>query len=247
MSLFLSQDENRKKLISKELGIKKELIFCSAVAPEMRGLSKAASISKGTSKKQLLYCGNLDNWNLEPHLEVVISNLPSNYYLRVHTHFKPNRKLKKRIDRLAEEGQLIFSQSFLDEEGLIRLIEEADVGLAPYFPKPDSYMVNQTLFHIGKASTKIAYYALCRKPIITSPLPSLNEALNQYSFGKAILNWQELAQALQEIDKRYDFFSNEAFRYYENELCPTEPLNLFWREIQRCINTHIPAPFKRTF
>ncbi|NBX83383.1 hypothetical protein EBQ90_09905 [bacterium] len=61
-------------------------------------------------------------------------------------------------------------------------------------------MVNQTLFHIGKASTKIAYYCFRKKPVITTPLPSLVNALSKHAFGIACEDWKDISSAILKID-----------------------------------------------
>ena len=232
--LVLSQDKNRKDLISKELNIGRKPIDCIAVAPEER-FPLPSNVSPNKTGKMILYCGNLEKWNLEEMLDTIALNIPPTFYLRVHTHFKPPSKLLKRIRRLEKNQGLHFTFDFLDEKGLVDLIDESYIGLAPYFPQPSSWMVNQTLFHIGKASTKIAYYCSRKKPVITTPLPSLQEALSNYSFGIALNEWTDIGSAIAQIDSSYSLFSENAYRYYQGELNPTVGLNRFWEKTKALI------------
>lgn len=230
VSLALSQDNNRKNLIAKELKLSPDKIRCVAVAPEPR-FSQLKSSFKANNSKMILYCGNIEKWNIEELLDVIAEGIPANFYFRIHTHFKPPKSLHKRLLKLHERQLIQFTFSFLSEKELVHLIDSSYIGLAPYFPKNDSWMVNQTLYHIGKASTKTAYYCMRKKPVIVTPLPSLTSALDQYPFGRAISDWSTIAQTILEIDSNYEDFSNAAWNYYQNELCPTERLNLFWKEL----------------
>jgi|688.fasta_scaffold184660_2 hypothetical protein len=234
VSLVLSQDENRMRLLSKELDLGKKSIDCIAVAPEQRFPFPLKS-SAQDPKKMILYCGNLEKWNLEEILEKVAGNIPSGFFLRVHSHFKPPSKLLNRIRYLEEHKKLRFTFDFLDEKGLVDLIDESYIGLAPYFPQSSSWMVNQTLFHIGKASTKIAYYCSRKKPVITTPLPSLKEALSKYLFGVSLADWKNISSAISQIDSHYSYFSENAYRYYQAELNPTESLDRFWNKTKALI------------
>lgn len=232
--LALSQDENRKHLIAKELRLPDAIIHCIPVAPEERfPIAEKSSTQDGS--KMILYCGNIENWNMEEVLDAVAANIPPNFHLRIHTHFKPHKRLHQKLLKLDEKNVLHFTFSFLSEEDLIHLIDSSYIGLAPYFPKPDSWMVNQTLHHIGKASTKIAYYCMRKKPVITTPLPSLLSSLSRYPFGRTISDWSKINLPLLEIDQNYCYFSSAAYAYYRSELCPTKGLNRFWEEITNLI------------
>ncbi|NBX76826.1 MAG: hypothetical protein EBQ92_09745 [Proteobacteria bacterium] len=234
ISLAMSQDETRMRLLSKELDLSQELFDCIAVAPEER-FPFPPKISTNTPRKMVLYCGNLEKWNVEEILEKVARNIPPEFYLRVHTHFKPPNQLLNKIRYLEKRNQLHFTFDFHDERGLVDLIDESYIGLAPYFPQPSSWMVNQTLFHIGKASTKIAYYCSRKKPVITTPLPSLQEALSKYPFGVALTDWADIGSAIAQIDSSYSLFSENAYRYYQGELNPTLGLNQFWEKTKALI------------
>lgn len=234
IKLVLSQDEKRKELIAKELHFPLNTISCIPVAPEKRFPFPEKPLALRNSK-MILYCGNIEKWNIEEVLHQVINSIPTSFHLRVHTHFKPPQSLYKQLLKLDEKQLLHFTFSFLSEEELVQLIDSCHVGLAPYFPKPDSWMVNQTLHHIGKASTKIAYYCMRKKPVITTPLPSLSNALKKYRFGIAVDDWSQVSEAIFKIDSQYPSFSNAAQQYYESELCPTEALNRFWGEVKGLI------------
>ena len=229
ISLILSQDNNRRQLISKELGFCEDQIHCIAVAPENRLFPIFSNNTKRPNEKMILYTGNLEKWNLEGVLEQVSLSIPNGFFLRIHTHFPPHRTLRKKLERLEKQNRLQFSFAFLDEPGLVELIDQSYICLAPYFPQTSSWMVNQTLFHIGKASTKIAYYCFRKKPVITTPLPSLVNALSKHAFGIACEDWKDISSAILKIDSNYSHFSENAYQYFEAELNPSEALNCFWR------------------
>ena len=232
ISLALSQDPNRRTKLSQESGLAEEVIQCVAVAPEQRPFRSEKSPILNSKSKMVLYCGNIETWNLESGLEEVAAQIPEEFCLRIHTHFAPSKSFIRRINKIKEKHNLEFSYAFLTEEELVHLVDQSYVGLAPYFPQDSSWMVNQTLYHIGKASTKIAYYCMRKKPVITTKLPSLNLALSKYPFGISIGNWSEVGSAINDIDANYSRYSEEAYRYYESELNPTQPIETFWQSIK---------------
>jgi len=234
VKLALSQDENRKHLLANELGIPPEKIQCVAVAPEERP-SKVSQNSIYRDPKIVLYCGNIERWNLESILESVTNGIPKGFSLRIHTHFEPQRELYRKLMKLDEQRLLHFTFSFLNEEELVHLIDSSYIGLAPYFPQSDSWMVNQTLHHIGKASTKIAYYCMRKKPVITTELPSLSAALGKYPFGRALKDWEHIEKTICDIESNYSYYSEGAYAYYLSELSPTLGLNRFWDKIKGLI------------
>lgn len=240
VTLALSQDETRKTLVSIETGIPLQRISCSAVAPEPHWFQPPLPCSHPNGPKIVLYCGNLEKWNLEEVLEPLANNLAKNFLLRVHTHFKPAPELLKKLKTLEKKQLVDFSYAFLSETDLVTLIDSCYVGLAPYFPQSDSWMVNQTLFHIGKASTKIAYYCMRKKPVITTPLPSLVKALSEYQFGIGLNDWSQIKAALKKIELQYSLFSSEAHRYFQEQLDPSQNMDRFWKNIEELIPESTP-------
>jgi hypothetical protein len=71
--------------------------------------------------------------------------------------------------------------------------------------------------------------------VITTPLPSLKEALSHYSFGIALNDWTDIGSAIAQIDSSYSLFSENAYRYYQGELNPTVGLNRFWEKTKALI------------
>ncbi|NDD04636.1 MAG: hypothetical protein EB078_07000 [Proteobacteria bacterium] len=71
--------------------------------------------------------------------------------------------------------------------------------------------------------------------MITTPLPSLQEALSKYSFGIALADWTDIGSAISQIDSDYSRFSDNAYRYYQSELNPTDGLNRFWEKTKALI------------
>lgn len=240
VQLALSQDENRRNHASTETSIDLNKFSCISVAPEANWFPQSTQKSVATKSKTILYCGNLESWNLQDLLENLAQNLPKDFHFRIHTHFKPSSELLNKLWSLEKKNLLEFTYSFLTEQELVRLIDSSFMGLAPYFPKSDSWMVNKTLYHIGKASTKIAYYCMRQKPVITTPLPSLVSALSHYQFGVALENWSHISEAVARIENNYELFSSEARRYYEKELDPTHTLDAFWKKIQDLIPNSSP-------
>ncbi|NBT59284.1 hypothetical protein EBT16_10930 [bacterium] len=88
VTLALSQDESRKKLIAAELNLPEEKIQCIPVAPEDR-FKKKDSLAPSNSSKMILYCGNIEKWNIEEVLNSISESIPAGYHLRIHTHFQP--------------------------------------------------------------------------------------------------------------------------------------------------------------
>ena len=107
------------------------------------------------------------------------------------------------------------------------LVSSADFGLAPYKPVPGELWTGKNLYHLGFASGKISYYALCGLPMLARPLPVFEREFSRYACGKIYRRLSETGNLLEEMSRDYDNYSLESKRFYDERLNPVDGMNKF--------------------
>lgn len=115
------------------------------------------------------------------------------------------------------------------------LVASADFGLAPYKPVPDHWMTSDNLYHLGFASGKVSFYAMCGLPILARPLPVFEREFSNYKCGKVYRRVAETGQMLEEMDRDYAHYSAEAQRFYQKRLNPAEGMQKFCNNLMDLI------------
>ena len=107
------------------------------------------------------------------------------------------------------------------------LVSSADFGLAPYKPVPGDLWTGSNLYHLGFASGKISYYALCGLPMLARPLPVFEREFASYKCGKIYRRLSETGDLLDEMNRDYENYSTESKRFYDERLNPVEGMEKF--------------------
>jgi glycosyltransferase involved in cell wall biosynthesis len=230
---YITQDFFRQKQLIKQLPIESKKCFLVPVAPEIpqkQALSDRI-LFKTKSEKILLYCGNIENWNIKHCLEEIAIRLPEGYKFRIHTSFPVSPSLLNRISELEKKGRVKFTNGFLSEKDHLRLLNTADIGFAPYFPNKESWMTHNNLFHLGLSSTKVAYFSALGLPMITTSLPSLKYFWEKYPFGALIRNIDDFNSSLEWVEDNYEDCSINAQLFYQEVLEPSFSLDQICQEL----------------
>ena len=88
-------------------------------------------------------------------------------------------------------------------------------------------MTGKNLYHLGLASGKVSYYALCGLPILARSLPVFEREFSNYQCGKVYRRMSETGQMLEAIDRNYAHHSAEARRFYDERLNPIGGMQRF--------------------
>jgi hypothetical protein len=175
----------------------------------------------------VLYCGNLQSWASRDELEEMVSYWPDDYCLVIHNRSKVQKTLERYLRRLTETGKIFISAQPVGRKEMCALVSSADFGLAPYKPVPGDLWTGNNLYHLGFASGKISYYALCGLPMLARPLPVFEREFSSYKCGKIYRRLAETGALLQEMSRNYEHYSREAVRFYNERLNPVAGMENF--------------------
>jgi hypothetical protein len=178
-------------------------------------------------KRIVLYCGNLQSWSSRDELAELVSYWPDEYCLVIHNRSKVQRTLGRFLDNLTESGKIFISAAPVGRKEMGDLVGSADFGLAPYKPVPGDLWTGKNLYHLGFASGKVSYYALCGLPILARPLPVFEREFSRYECGKIYHRLSETRELLEEMWRGYEHYSLESKRFYAERLNPEAGMDKF--------------------
>jgi hypothetical protein len=223
-SLVLLQDDERSQAFHRETSFPPERILKIPVAPPPQRIERSDCLRRTlkipAEKRIVLYCGNLQSWSSRDELAELVSYWPDEYCLVIHNRSNVQRTLQRFLDKLTETGKIIISGAPVGRKGMGALVGSADFGLAPYKPIPGDLWTGKNLYHLGFASGKVSYYAMCGLPILARPLPVFEREFSRYRCGKIYRRLSESGDLLEEMTREYDSYSSEAKRFYHERLNP---------------------------
>jgi Glycosyl transferase 4-like domain len=230
-SLVLTQDDERAQAFCRETSFPLERLFTIPVAPPPQQIERLDFLRRNLKippeKRIVLYCGNLQSWSSRDELAELVSYWPDEYCLVIHNRSNVQRTLQGFLDRLTETGKIIVSATPVGRKEMGALVGSADFGLAPYKPVPGDLWTGTNLYHLGFASGKVSYYALCGLPMLARPLPVFEREFSRYKCGKIYHRLSESGNLLEEMTRDYEHYSREAVRFYAERLNPVNGMNKF--------------------
>ena len=230
-SLVLLQDDERAQAFCRETSFPRERVFTVPVAPPPQPIGKSDFLRKALKippdKRIVLYCGNLQSWASRDELAEMVSYWPEEYCLVIHNRSNVQRTLQRFLDRLTETGKIFVSATPVGRKEMATLVSSADFGLAPYKPVPGDLWTGHNLYHLGFASGKVSYYALCGLPILARPLPVFEREFSRYKCGKIYYRLSESGDLLEEMRRDYVNYSMESKRFYNERLNPVTGMEKF--------------------
>jgi hypothetical protein len=230
-SLVLIQDEERAHAFCRETSFPREKVFMVPVAPPPQPIIKSDFLRQKLKipheKRIILYCGNLQSWASRDELAEMVSYWPDEYCLVLHNRSHVQRTLQRFLDRLTDTGKIFVSSIPVARKEMGALVSSADFGLAPYKPIPGDLWTGDNLRHLGFASGKISYYALCGLPILARPLPVFEREFSRYKCGKIYHRLSETGDLLDAMKSDYENYSMESRRFYDERLNPLDGMEKF--------------------
>lgn len=230
-SLVLIQDEERAQAFCRETAFPCAGVVTVPVAPPPQHVGKSDFLRKTIGippdRRIVLYCGNLQSWASRDELEEMVSYWPDDYCLVIHNRSKVQNTLERYLRRLTETGKIFISAEPVGRKEMCDLVSSADFGLAPYKPIPGDLWTGNNLYHLGFASGKISYYALCGLPMLARPLPVFEREFSSYKCGRIYHRLAETGALLEEMSRDYESYSSESKRFYEERLNPVYGMNKF--------------------
>jgi hypothetical protein len=230
-SLVLIQDDERAQAFCRETSFPGERVLTVPVSPPPQQAVKSDFLRKilqiHANKRIVLYCGNLQSWTSRDELAEMVSYWPESYCLVIHNRSRVQRTLQRYLDKLTETGKIRVSAEPVGRREMFELVSSADFGLAPYKPVPGDLWTGNNLYHLGFASGKVSYYALCGLPILARPLPVFEREFSRYQCGKIFRRLAETGSLLDEMSRDYEHYSREAVRFYNERLNPVVGMENF--------------------
>jgi len=234
-SAVLIQDEERKAAFCSEHDIDPNRIVTAPVAPSPRRVQKTdvlrTRLGISQNKRIVLYCGNIRAWSSRDELESMVSYWPERYCLVIHSWIKVGTRLRRYLDGLRRTGKVFVSSELVTRQEMPEFVASADFGLAPYKPTPEGWDTGKNLYHLGLASGKVSYYALCGLPILARALPVYDREFAVYGCGKTYQHSSETGRLLEEMDSSYDVYSKESRRFFDERLNPVPGITEFCRRL----------------
>jgi hypothetical protein len=230
-SLLLIQDDERSEAFCRETSFPRDRVCTVPVAPPPRQIGRSDFLRRTLKippeKRIVLYCGNLQSWSSRDELAELVSYWPDEYCLVIHNRSKVQRTLGRFLDKLTETGKIFISAAPVGRKEMADLVGSADFGFAPYKPVPGDLWTGKNLYHLGFASGKVSYYALCGLPILARPLPVFEREFSRYQCGKIYYRLSETRELLEEMWRGYEHYSLESKRFYAERLNPEAGMDKF--------------------
>lgn len=117
--------------------------------------------------------------------------------------------------REVSNNKVLLSLEPVHFNDLFKIYSSVDIGLVIYNSKIND--LNYT--EIGSASGKLFQFAKFGIPVIASNIEGLKNLVKKYNLGVTIDSVEEIPNAIKEINKNYEFYSNSSKEAFESHLC----------------------------
>ena len=230
-SLVLIQDEERAEIFCRENSVSMDKVALVPVAPspefppKNNSLRESLQISDDT--RIVLFAGNPSEFSCRGSWAEMVSYWPDNFCLVVNSWYQMDSSWSRFFQQLRETGRIFITEKPVAQEDLASLHRSADYALASYWPCPGYWLTSGNLYHLGLASGKVSYAAMCGLPILARKLPVFDREFSDYQCGLVYEKLAETGRLLSTMDANYDQYSAEARRFYDERLDPTESMREF--------------------
>jgi hypothetical protein len=228
-SLFLIQDEERAAALSAELGVPRHLMELSPVAPAPQPAPSSDYLRRrfpiASDQRIVLYFGQLGAWTGRDELAEMVASWPTQFCLVLHSSSRVEARWSPDLRELIRNRRVFVSTEPVPRAELTSLVASADFGLAPYRATGDRWETGRNVVHLGLASGKVSYYALCGLPILARTLPVYEREFAQYDCGRIYRQPGDTGRILAELDSGYEHHRQEALRFYRERLNPVPGLS----------------------
>jgi hypothetical protein len=239
VKLALIQDSVRAALLSQNTGIPSERIFIVPAAPARTEIAQPHDLRQrfniARQQRIVLYSGSIVQWAGAFDFEEMIACWPEKFCLVIHTRNYLEPSYLCYLETLKKTGRIFYTNEPVPRHELPSLVAGADIGLVIYKPGPMQWTTGKNIYHIGHASGKVSYYAMCGLPMLARKLPVFEKDFANYSCGMTYDYLSETGRMLVEIDKEYQTFRGGALRFYDEVLEPTKRMQAF---VEKLITLH---------
>ncbi len=240
--LTLIQDDERATALASELRLPREQMALVPVAPEPVVIDRTRILHRTLGipeeRRIVLYVGQVSAWTGRDELADLVETWPEQYCLVLHSSSRGSGRLAPALRRWVDQGRVFLSHRPVPQLDLPALVASADFGLAPYRAVADSWETGMNVHHLGLASGKVSYYALCGLPILARPLPVFEREFARYDCGRLYRRPEQAGALLEEMDQHYEHHRAEARRFYDERLDPRDALEAFCGRLEEEVRRH---------
>jgi hypothetical protein len=173
-----------------------------------------------SNKKIILSSGSLFTWTCIPDLVFSTREWPSDWVLVLHNRESIKGGYGKAYFetlKLLGNHNVIFSLDPVTEDEYRQIIQSADIGVAFYKTENDDIYFGKNIIYLGRSSGKIAYYLQAGIPILVNQIASVEKMTELFQCGQVIKDPKSTRDAIQAIFNRWNFYSDNAVKCYQNE------------------------------
>ncbi len=249
VELALLQDEERAAVFAREHSFPEDRIAVAPVAPPpqlvRRGSFLRDRLAIPEGKRLVLYVGQVSAWTGRDDFADMVGSWPEDYCLVVHSSSRISGRVSPDLRALIAAGRVFLSAEPIPRGQLTELVASAHFGLAPYKATGDCWETGLNVHHLGLASGKVSYYALCGLPILARSLPVYHREFAKYDCGRVYRSPLETGALLQDLERDYARHSQEASRFYRERLNPIPGLTDFCERLEHLIETRAHSQSRR--
>lgn len=218
--LTIEHDEERKKILTKDLGLEPERVIVVPNAPRgpatlLRSSLLHDRLSLDKSEKILLCPGSIgDAFDTSTAMRLAPA-LPRGWRCVVHSA-QPRMEKDPDIDklrRLDPKGLVKFSLDPVPYEEINDLLGSATVGLVLY-----SSQVGMNISTIGLSSGKLSHFLKLGIPVLVSPLSGLASFVHEYGVGEVLDSPKSVEMLLEKISADMKGYQERALRCFDQNL-----------------------------
>lgn len=204
VAFALVQDELRARHLFEQNGVPRSRCFLVPVAgaglpaTEPGWLRDYLGIPAG--RKIAIAIGSTDAWTGFPALVKTLAAWPEDWCLVVHHRYGMREGLAHWADPKDLEQVYISTAVARTSAELGRVLGDADLGIAMYFPNHGSALTGRNLEHIGLASGKYTTFLQFGVPVMTNRTGEMAEQVRSHGLGEVVGSVAEVPTRLASLD-----------------------------------------------
>jgi len=214
------QDEERARLLAADNGIAPERFVFVPNAPLGKARHSPShywhrKLGLPPDRRIVLHAGSLGKWTGIQEIVASVPSWPDDWVLVIHTRcdFQSSKDLS-RIRDIAVPNRVFLSLKGVPRQEYDVLVDGADIVVAFYVVVPGSTYTQRNIQAVGLSSGKIACALRAGLPVITNEATSIGELVERERCGVAVTSASGIGQAITEISRDYEGYSNRASRVF---------------------------------
>ena len=242
-NMVVTMDDHHATFICAQTGISKDrcILLPNAASGAPLNHKKNDLLRKRFSLQErdilLLHAGAIGSAQQSLELVNVARAWDNRYHLIFHTHSRMDGQnyFQKFAQTLKKAKNVHLNNEPVSKEQLDVLVGSADIGIAWY--NHDILGYRSEL--LGLAAGKIGRCLKNSVPVIVRNLPTIKEYIDRYDCGICVDRLDEIALAVEKIEKDYERYSHNALQCYEELWKPEPYLEKIQQRIEKIMRANV--------